>query len=232
MTGQLATFTGLGALGHLDLDVVGLGEIQRGDAKATRGHLFDGRASHRVKQTVLVLSALTRVRPGAKAVHRHGDRLVSLLADGPIAHRPGAETCHDRGDRLDLVDGHRRATPSKLEQAAQRHQPLGLLINPRGVLLEDVVPASSGGVLQTEYGLRVEQVGLALTAPLVFPTHVQLAVRQMHGIQRVCRRVARRHLLGNDLEPNSSKLRDRPGEVGVDQLVREPDGFEYLRTAI
>src|SRR5665647_2303649 len=191
-----------------------------------------GEASHRVEQTVFVLSALTRVRPGAKAIHRHGHRLVRLLADGSVAHRPCAEACHDRGDRLDLVDRHWRTTSSEREQPAQGHQPLGLLVDPRGVLLEDVVPASSGGVLQPEDSVRIEQVGLALTAPLVFATHVQLAVWQMHGIQRVCRRVAGRHLLGNDLEPNPSKLRDGPGEVGVDELVREPDGFEYLRAAI
>ena len=53
------------------------------------------------------------------------------------------------------------------EQAAQRHQPLGLLVDARGVLLEDVVAPGARGVLEPEDRLGVEQVRLALAAPLV-----------------------------------------------------------------
>ncbi len=41
---QLAALTGLGALGHLDLDVVGVGQVLAGDAEAAAGDLLDGRA--------------------------------------------------------------------------------------------------------------------------------------------------------------------------------------------
>ena len=54
---------------------------------------------------------------------------------------------------------------------------------PGGVLLEDVVAARAGGVLQPEDGLRVEQVRLALAAPLVLPADLERAVRG-----RGCRR--------------------------------------------
>ena len=37
--------------------------------------------------------------------------------------------------------GNRRTIGSKLQQATQRHQPLGLRVNVMGVLLEDVVAA-------------------------------------------------------------------------------------------
>ena len=63
------------------------------------------------------------------------------------------------------------------EQAAQRHQPLGLLVDARGVLLEDVVAPGPGRVLQAEDGLGVEQVRLALAPPLVLAADVELAVR-------------------------------------------------------
>jgi hypothetical protein len=39
--GQLAALAGLGALGHLDLDLVGADQVLGGDAEAARGHLLD-----------------------------------------------------------------------------------------------------------------------------------------------------------------------------------------------
>jgi hypothetical protein len=38
---QLATFAGLGTLGHLDLDLIGADQILGGHAEAARGHLLD-----------------------------------------------------------------------------------------------------------------------------------------------------------------------------------------------
>ena len=43
--GQLAALAGLGALGHLDLQVVGVGEVLRRHAEAARRHLLDGAAA-------------------------------------------------------------------------------------------------------------------------------------------------------------------------------------------
>jgi hypothetical protein len=48
VAGQLAAFAGLGALRHLDLDVVGIDQVFGGHAKAARGDLLDrGCASNR-----------------------------------------------------------------------------------------------------------------------------------------------------------------------------------------
>jgi hypothetical protein len=52
-----------------------------------------------------------------------------------------------------------------------------LLVDPPGVLAEDVVPARAGGVLQPEHRLGVEQVRLALAPPLVLPADLEPAVR-------------------------------------------------------
>src|SRR4029079_11582964 len=59
------------------------------------------------------------------------------------------------------------------EQSAQRHQPPRLVVDQVGVLLEDLVPAAAGGVLQLEYHFGAEQVRLALAPPLVLAARVQ-----------------------------------------------------------
>ena len=69
----------------------------------------------------------------------------------------------------------------ELEQAAQRGQLLGLVVDQRGVLLEDVVAAAAGGVLQLEHRLGVEEVVLALAAPLVLAADPEVAVRRLLG---------------------------------------------------
>ena len=109
LAGQLAALAGLGALGHLDLDVVGVGEVLRGDAEPTRGDLLDRAAPLRVVETVGVLAALTGVGLGAQPVHGDREGLVRLLADRAVGHRAGREPLDDLGDRLDLLDRDRVA---------------------------------------------------------------------------------------------------------------------------
>ena len=96
---------------------------------------------------------------------------------------PVAEPLHDLADRLDLVQGHglapglgRRPHP---QQPAQGRQVAGLVVDGVGVLLEDLVALGPGGVLELEDGLRVEEVVLALAAPLPVPARVEVAVRQL-----------------------------------------------------
>ena len=70
--------------------------------------------------------------------------------------------------------GHRRPLAgAEPEQAAQRGQLAALVVDRRGVLLEDLVALRAGGVLQLEHGLGVEQVVLALAAPLVLAAHLR-----------------------------------------------------------
>ena len=159
---------------------------------------------------------------------------MRLLADRAVAHRAGVEALDDLADRLDLLQRHRRARvrPAQLEQAAQRHEPLGLLVDPLGVLLEDVVAPRPGGVLQPEDGVGVEQVRLALAAPLVLTAHLELAVREADAVRGVCRGVPGRGLRGEDVEPDAAELRHGAGEVGVDQVLRETEGLEHLGAAV
>ena len=209
--GQLAALTGLGALRHLDLDVVGVGEVERGDAEAARGHLLDRRAALGVHEAVDVLAALARVGAGLEAVHRDRERLVRLLADRAVAHRAGVEPLDDLADRLDLLDRHRGAplAAAELEEPAQGHQAAGLVVDAPGVLLEHVVAARPGGVLEAEDRLGVEQVRLALAAPLVLAADQELAVGLPDAVGRVGHGVPGRGLGREDVEPDAAELARR-----------------------
>ena len=57
MPGQLAAFSRLGSLRHLDLNHIGIGKIFRRHPKATGSNLFDGRAF-----TVSIIKLLVTVR--------------------------------------------------------------------------------------------------------------------------------------------------------------------------
>ena len=109
VAGQLAALAGLGALRHLDLDVVGVGEVLRGDAEAAGRDLLDRAAALGVVEAVGVLAALTGVglaRPAGSSRSR-GSRAPP--GDRAVGHRAGGEPLDDLGDRLDLVDRDRRA---------------------------------------------------------------------------------------------------------------------------
>ena len=81
----------------------------------------------------------------------------------PVANRL---TIDSTGSTSSIGTGVALVEP-KLEQAAERAEPLVLVVDQPGVLLEDVVAARLGGVLEPEDGLGVEQVVLAVAAPLV-----------------------------------------------------------------
>ncbi len=104
--GQLTALAGLRALRHLDLDVVGVGQVHARDAEAARGDLLDGAAPRRVGQPVQRLAALAGVRASTDPVHGDRDRLVRLGADRAEAHGTGGETPHDLLDALHLLQRH------------------------------------------------------------------------------------------------------------------------------
>mmetsp|Transcript_89151 Transcript_89151/g.212858 ORF Transcript_89151/g.212858 Transcript_89151/m.212858 type:complete len:478 (-) Transcript_89151:1832-3265(-) len=124
---QLTALAGLGALGQLDLQLVGVGQILRCDAKAAGGDLLDlrteGVPSHdvpldaasvplahvQVGKAQRVLSALAGVTLAPDAVHGDGHGPVGLVADGSERGCASAEALHDLHCRLHLVQRHRIA---------------------------------------------------------------------------------------------------------------------------
>src|SRR5690606_1027735 len=104
---QLAAFAGLGALGYLDLQLIGIGQIPDGDAEAARGDLLDGRALGVAivhgDEADGILAALTGVGLAAQAVHGDGQGFVALAGDGAQAHGAGSEALDDLARWLDFV---------------------------------------------------------------------------------------------------------------------------------
>ena len=140
VAGQLAALAGLGALGHLDLDHVGIDEIFRRHAEAARGDLLDRRA-HGVAigqrlEAVGFLAAFAGVRLAADAVHGDGERRVRLARDRAERHGAGGEALDDLARRLDLLERNRLAAVFlgvlDAEQAADRQQLLGLVVEQLG----------------------------------------------------------------------------------------------------
>ena len=115
VAGELAALAGLGALGDLDLDLVGVDQVVDGHAEAPGGDLLDRRAAL-VAVARLVLAALAGVRARAEPVHRDGERLVGLRRQRAEAHPAGGEALDDLLGRLDLLErdglGVRRAGAS------------------------------------------------------------------------------------------------------------------------
>ena len=85
--GQMAALAGFGPLGHLDLDLLGTGEVFAGHTEAAGGHLLDGGAAL-VPQTLLILAALAGVGLAADAVHDLAvQRLFNLRGgNGHVLH--------------------------------------------------------------------------------------------------------------------------------------------------
>ena len=178
VSGKLAALARLGALRHLDLQLVGIDQILAGDTEASRRDLLD-RAALRVavrhgQEALRILTALARVGAAAEAIHRDGQRLVRFLADRAVGHRARREPLDDLRDRLDLVDRDGRTCRLETEQTSQRRASLVLRVHGAGVFLEDRVLAASRRVLQLEDGLGVEQMVLAVATPLILAARVEL----------------------------------------------------------
>ncbi len=208
VAGQLATLAGLGALRHLDLQVVGVDEVFGGDAEPAARDLLDRGPARRVVEPLDVFAALAGVGLAAQPVHRDREGLVRLRRDRAVGHRAGGEPPDDRADRLDLVERHRRPVAgAQPEQPAQRAGLGGQLVHRGRVAGEDVLPPAAGGVLEQEHRLGVEQVQLALAAPLVFAADVEPAVAALGLVGRV-----RAGVPGGDLgvdvgQPGTADLR-------------------------
>ena len=227
--GQLAAFAGLRALGHLDLDFLGVGEVFARDAEAAGGDLLDGgvfriTVGHR-DEARGIFAAFAGVGLAADAVHRDRERLVRLGGDGAVGHGAGLEALHDRLDGLDFLDRN-GGRSLELEQTAQRAELDALFVDDFRVTAERREIRGTDGFLQMMDGFRRKEMGFAVVAPLV------LAAGGQHGgvgrAVRVGRAVAGKDFLRDDIEADAADAGGRPGEVVVHDGLVEPEGFEDL----
>ena len=103
-----------------------------------------------------------------------------------------------------------------------------LIVDGLRVLLEDVVAAGPGGVLQLVDGGRVEEVELAFPAPLVLAPAVEIPVGQLARPGREGPLVPGEHLGGDLVETDTADAADRAGEVRIHHVGRQSDGLEHL----
>ena len=244
--GELAALPGLGALRHLDLDLVRVAQVVRGDAEAPGGHLLDRTPLGVVRPIGLrhealgVLPALAGVRFAPQAVHRARQGGVRLEGDGPVAHRAGAEPLDDVGRGLHLLERDRFPVALELEHAAEVAS-FVQLVRDRGVL-----PVLRGRVLAARRlevldRLRVVEVPLR-RHPVLLPAPVVLArVPQRRRLRRALRRLlalGEAHRVQRDgvrlelLEPDALDAAYGALEARVDDVRVQPERLENLRALV
>ncbi len=177
VAGQLPALAGLRTLRHLDLDIVRIGKIFGGHAKATAGHLLD-LAAHRIAigqrhEAFGLLPAFAGVRAPADPVHRDGERGMGLVADRTEAHRPGAEPLDDLRGGLNLVERDRHLGLGQHHQPADRQQPFGLFVDRLREFRVLLPLVAAHRVLELGDIGRGPGVLLAAQAILVHPADIQ-----------------------------------------------------------
>ena len=236
LAGQVTTLAGLGALGHLDLDLEGAAQVAARHAKARACHLLDRRVlGVAVGQRGLatrVLAALAGVGAAVQAVHGDGHALVRFLADGAVRHGAGVKAADDVERGLDLFKRHRGAAAVvKVQQVAQAHGATGA-VQAGAVFLKGVVAVLAAGGLQQEDGLRVDKVILAAErAPLGQAQRGQLLGRG--ALKDGERGVVALVLLAlNILDTHTAHAAHRAGKVFVDELRGKAHSLEDLRGVV
>ena len=234
--GQVTALAGLGALGHLDLNLEGAAQVAARHAKSRTCYLLDrGVLGVTVSQWGLatrILAALAGIGTAVQAVHGDGHALVCLFADGTVRHGAGVKAADDVERGLHLVERNRRATVGiKVQQVTQAHGTAGA-VQAGAVLLKGVVAVLAAGGLQQVDGLRVDKVILAAErAPLGQTQRGQLIGSR--ALKDSERGVVALILLALDvLDTHTAHTAQRAGEVRVDELRSEAHGLEDLRRMV
>ena len=234
VAGKLAAFAGLGALGHLDLDVVGIDQIFGGDAETARGHLLDG-GPHRVAifqrlEAVGFFAAFAGIGTPADAVHRNGQRGMRLSADRAKAHRAGRETLDDLARSFDFVQRHARTVGLEVHQAAQGEQALILVVDLLGEQFVLVRVLATHRMLQARHAFGRPGMVFATQAEGIVAAHIQHVAIDRIVAERVA--VTAHAFLGHFLDADAFHGGGGAGEILFDELARQAHRVENLRAAI
>ena len=157
---------------------------------------------------------------------------MGFLRDRAVGHRSGFETLGDLLDGFDLVDWHRSAVAAELHQAAEGREVLALVVDLLGVLLEDLVAAGAGGLLEQVNGFRIEEVEFAVAAPLIDAAGVERGLLGLDVAVREGLAVADERFLGDLFDVRAFATAGSAAEILVHQIGGEADGFENLRAAV
>ena len=230
---QLAALTGLGALGHLDLEFLGIDQILAGHTKAPGCHLLDGGilgvAVGQGNKTFRIFAALAGVGLAAQTVHGDGQGLMGLLGDGSIAHRAGLEPLHDGLDRFHLFDGD-GARRLEVEESSQCGPMLELLIDRLGIVLEGLEISVAHRFLQLVHRIGIEQVVLAIATPLIPATDIERGVLRLPVGEGGP--VTNFDVAGDLLHTDTFHAGRCPGEVAIHDGLVDADRLEDLGAAV
>ena len=107
---------------------------------------------------------------------------------------------------------------------------LELFVDRLGIILEGLVVARAHGLLQLVHRVGIEQVVLAIAAPLVAAADIEgralrLAVGEGHAVPRF-------DVAGDFFHADAFDAGRRPGEVTVDDGLVDADGLENLSSAV
>ncbi len=220
--GQLAALAGLGALGDLDLQDLGVDQVVRGDAETARGDLLDlGHLDRAI--TGRVFATLAGVRAAADAVHAFCQRLVRLWRQGAERHAGGVETFEDGLDRLHFGEVDRRRVFQPHQVAEHGRRPA---VDQLGIAFVGRVVAGPNRRLQGLDHVRV--VGVKLLA--------------IHELEQAAGGDRPHRIEGSAVEPllvglevfegRAGNPRDRALQAHSHYIFVHPDHFEELRAAI
>jgi hypothetical protein len=155
---------------------------------------------------------------------------VSLFADRSEAHCPSGEPLDNLLGWLDFLCGDRLSVRLELKRATDRAEPLVLLVDLLGVLVELRLAVEVDRVLQLRDSGRVEQVLFALNAVLILAGCGEHSAPILFGLNR--RSVLRFGFLGDLFDPDAGE----PGGSAVEELVNEllvkSDCLENLRASV
>ncbi|AJX01694.1 hypothetical protein BM45_3124 [Burkholderia mallei] len=192
---------------------------------------LDRNAAQLVAIAVLVLAAFARVRLAADAVHRDRERRMRLGADRAERHRARREALDDLLRRLDFVDRNRlRRVDPELEQAAQRHVALRLIIDQVGIFLVRLVRVAARRMLQLRDRIGRPHVVFAAHAERVLAARVEHVGE--HGVLAERVAVQADRLLGHLEQADAAHLRRGALEVLLDEIGREAERLEDLRAGV
>ncbi len=237
MTGELAALAGLGALGDLNLQFRGAGQIFGSDAKTAGGDLLDaavlGVPVFHGGKTGAVLATLAGVRLAADPVHGDGENFVGLGGKGAEGHARGGEATADVLDRLDLLKGNRGAALAQTEQVADgdgsvfgKGIDVGAVL---GRLVALVGPLEPDEGMQGLDGRRGDGVHFSVTAPAVKTGIGQALCGGGGGVTLL---MAADGFVGELVEADATHLGGGFREMVADELVAETDRLEQLAAVV
>ena len=155
---------------------------------------------------------------------------MGFLRDRPERHGSGGKPLDDFRSGFHLCKGNRALCEPQFHQASQRGELLRLVIDQSRVFLERFELVLAYGHLQFADCLRIQQVVLATDAVMIVAAGVEFRFRGGNLAER--KGVFHGGFTRQHVQADAFDARGRAGEVLVDQLLVQADGFEHLRAAI